>query len=53
MTSNYHTYHSLHLKPPNYVLAFNKAVYPNFTGYWMGWRWVNGKPVGRAPAVGR
>jgi hypothetical protein len=40
-------------KPPDYVLAFNKAVYPNFTGYWMGWRWVNGKPVGRAPAVER
>jgi hypothetical protein len=40
-------------KPPAYVADFNKAVHPNFTGYWMGWRWVNGKAVGKAPPVER
>ena len=38
-------------EPPEYVAAW--AARFQITGYWMGWRWINGKAVAKAPPVER
>lgn len=38
-------------KPPAWIA---KDLNPsNYTGYWMGWHWINGVAVGKAPPVSR